>query len=377
MCCEYSCIRCVDTCIARVELFQKNAVSRPEAVARAIMMPTRSFIIVAVLLLPTATTAFATQNNPQLPRTAGNAIAGLSAVGAAAGVATAKAWPGAAASYMACSTASYCLRRGLLHRWPGAESSSLGAAEVLRRHLEYEADWHLPSTSPTLGRLTHFGHVLLWLFLFQPLYPLLELVLYPFDLAAFWFYYPRARGSGLIIDSRRRRRSGKRGNAAQVFRLDWHRFELNVGRAYPPPNTGRHPPSVACNLPHIDLPQNGVRHWPWRQHTDRLMPLLPKPSAEAAMGGPAAGLTQAARATRRAPPPRLCAEPAEEAAEEVAEKEEAAAPVAATETKIEALQRIFVGTEFGYQTAALTLAFVVFLGWSSTALNSEFWLTPF
>ena len=52
-------------------------------------------------------------------------------------------------------------------------------------------------------------------------------------------------------------------------------------------------------------------------------------------------------------------------------------PVAATETKIEALQRIFVGTEFGYQTAALTLAFVVFLGWSSTALNSEFWLTPF
>ena len=96
------------------------------------------------------------------------------------------------------------------------------------------------------------------------------------------------------------------------------------------------------------------------------------------MGGQAAGLTQAARSTRRAPPPRLCAEPPEEVVEEVAEKEEeVAAPVAATETKIEALQRIFVGTEFGYQTAALTLAFVVFLGWSSTALNSEFWLTPF
>ena len=234
MCCEYSCIRCVDTCIVRVELFQKNAVSRPEAVARAIMMPTRSFIIVAVLLLPTATTAFATQNNPQLPRTAGNAIAGLSALVRCGPVSRRqrhgrarppRTWP--ARRPRIASAAVYCIDGRAPNPPRSARPRSSG------RHLEYEADWHLPSTSPTLGRLTHFGHVLLWLFLFQPLYLLLELVLYPFDLAAFWFYYPRARGSGLIIDSRRRRRSGKRGNAAQVFRLDWHRFELNVGARVP------------------------------------------------------------------------------------------------------------------------------------------------
>ena len=34
---------------------------------------------------------------------------------------------------------------------------------------------------------------------------------------------PKARGCGLVIDSRALRRDGKRGNRAQVFRLDWHR----------------------------------------------------------------------------------------------------------------------------------------------------------
>ena len=63
-----------------------------------------------------------------------------------------------------------------------------------------------------------------------------------------------------------RRRAGLRGTKAQVFRLDWHRFELNVGERYPSPNPGRHKPSVRCNLPHVDLPQRNVRHWPWRQH---------------------------------------------------------------------------------------------------------------
>ena len=43
------------------------------------------------------------------------------------------------------------------------------------------------------------------------------------DRACFWFYYPKARGCGLVIDSRALRRDGNRGNRAQVFRLDWHR----------------------------------------------------------------------------------------------------------------------------------------------------------
>ena len=180
----------------------------------------------------------------------------------------------ALASYMTASVASYCLRRGILHRWPNGKP--LGAAEVLRRHIQYEDEWHMPNKPVLQGRLWHLAHVSAWILLFQPVYPIIEMALYPWDLAAFWFYYPSARGAGLVIESRELRRRGKRGSRAQVFRLDWHRFELNVGKAYPPPNTGRHPPSVLCNLPHVDLPQRSVRHWPWRQHTGRLMRLLPQ-----------------------------------------------------------------------------------------------------
>jgi len=212
----------------------------------------------------------------------GNAVAAVclgssAAVGAAATVVARPAV--AAGSYLTASVAGYCLRRGCLHRWPTeGGGGQLGAAEVLRRHLAYEADWHLPDGSPRLGRLLHLLHVAFWLLLFQSAYPVLELALFPMDAAAFWFYYPKARGCGLVIDSRALRRDGNRGNRAQIFRLDWHRFELNVGKKYPAPNTGHHPPRVLCNLPHIDLPQHRpcVRHWPWRQRTAQLMWLLPR-----------------------------------------------------------------------------------------------------
>lgn len=202
----------------------------------------------------------------------GNAIAACVAGLGAAGAVTNVARP---CSYLACSVASYCWRRGNLHK--RRDGVGLGAAEVLRRHLQYEDEWHLPAGSPLMGRLQHVLRVAAWLLLFQPVYPILECVLYPLDRAAFFFYYPRARGCGLVIDSRARRRNGERGAAAQVFRLDWHQFHLNTGKAYPPPNTGRHPPSVRFNLPHVDLPQRSVRHWPWRQHTDALLlPWLPR-----------------------------------------------------------------------------------------------------
>ena len=157
----------------------------------------------------------------------GNVVAAVclgsgAAVSAAATVAARPAV--AASSYLAASVAGYCLRRGCLHRLPTeGGGGQLGAAEVLRRHLTYEADWHLPDGSPRLGRLLHLLHVACWLLLFQPMYPVLELALFPLDAAAFWFYYPKARGCGLVIDSRELRREGKRGSRAQIFRLDWHR----------------------------------------------------------------------------------------------------------------------------------------------------------
>ena len=47
------------------------------------------------------------------------------------------------------------------------------------------------------------------------------------------------------------------------------------------------------------------------------------------------------------------------------------------ESKVEALKRIFVGTDFGYQVAGLTAAFIAFLVLSTTFLNDDFWTTPF
>ena len=97
------------------------------------------------------------------PAVAGNTVAAIVASAGAAGVVAGVAQP---AAYMAFSVAGYCLRRGVLHKWPCG--APLGAAEVLRRHLEYEADWHEPGGSPLRGRLLHLGHVACWLLLFQP-----------------------------------------------------------------------------------------------------------------------------------------------------------------------------------------------------------------
>jgi len=194
----------------------------------------------------------------------GSSLAAVATAGGSSLVAVASAVasqpPLLASVYLASSVGAYCVRRGLIHS--RSDGSPLGPAEVLRRHLQHDGE----SKAGGWGKAVHLLHVFLWLAVFQPLYPLLELLLRPFDLAAFYFYYPRANGAGLVVDSLARRRAGLRGTKAQVFRLDWHRFELNVGERYPSPNPGRHKPSVRCNLPHVDLPQRNVRHWPWRQH---------------------------------------------------------------------------------------------------------------
>jgi hypothetical protein len=72
----------------------------------------------------------------------------------------------------------------------------------------------------------------------------------------------------------------------QVLRLDWHRFQINVGKPgheYASGGLSRHPPAVLLNLPHMDFPTRGVRHWPWRQYTAVLLPqiLAPDPARAA------------------------------------------------------------------------------------------------
>ena len=59
--------------------------------------------------------------------------------------------------------------RGAVSPLPGAScgqlslSASACGSQVFRRHLAYEADWHLPDGSPRLGRLLHLLHVACWL----------------------------------------------------------------------------------------------------------------------------------------------------------------------------------------------------------------------
>ena len=161
----------------------------------------------------------------------------------------------AATTHVVASAACYCLRRGVLHE--------LGAREVARRHCTFESGWP-PGPRGVAGFALS---VAAWLLLYLPVYPLLEPALRVKGIASFYYYYPNANGAGVLFE--------RLSDRKQVLRLDWHRFQINVGksgRKYAHGGVSRHPPAVLLNLPHIDLPTLGVRHWPWRQYTAVLLP---------------------------------------------------------------------------------------------------------
>ena len=81
-----------------------------------------------------------------------------------------------AATYVVASTACYCMRRGSLH--------SLGALEVLRRHFDKEPTW----PRGLRGHIGFAASFVVWLMLFQPIYPFLELALRPAGRCAFFYY---------------------------------------------------------------------------------------------------------------------------------------------------------------------------------------------
>ena len=91
------------------------------------------------------------------------------------------------------------------------------------------------------------------------------------------FADPNANGCGLLVEQIAPAGSRRPGTAAQFLRVDWHRFRANVGRpgrSYEHGGVSRHPPAVDLNLPHLDFPHHGIRHWPWRQHSAWLLPRL-------------------------------------------------------------------------------------------------------
>jgi len=98
-------------------------------------------------------------------------------------------------------------------------------------------------------------------------YPLIEPLSLIFGHVSFYYSYPNAHGFGLIFEPLRVQDLKMPLRAKEQLRLDWHRFNLNVG------NVGRdgyrHPPSVERNLPHIDFSKRGIKHWPWRKRSGK------------------------------------------------------------------------------------------------------------
>jgi hypothetical protein len=84
--------------------------------------------------------------------------------------------------------------------------------------------------------------------------------------ASFFYYYPNAGGGGYIAEPLAVQALPSNQRARNQIRLDWHRFKYNIGAIGR--NGYRHPPSLQRNLPHIDIPKRGIKHWPWRRrHT--------------------------------------------------------------------------------------------------------------
>lgn len=98
---------------------------------------------------------------------------------------------------------------------------------------------------------------------FVLVFPLLEpLARLCLGCCCLFYSYPNADGFGFILEPVNIQQLPLTKRSKQQIRLDWHRFSVNVGAVGR--DGYRHPPSREINRPHIDAPQWGVKHWPWR-----------------------------------------------------------------------------------------------------------------
>jgi hypothetical protein len=121
-------------------------------------------------------------------------------------------------------------------------------------------------TSRTPGMSLHLYMIslLAWQFFVTCLYPIIEpIATVCFGYVSFMYDYPNAHGVGYILEPMSAQSLCMSKRTKTQIRFDWHEFEMNVG------NVGRdgyrHPPCVTYNLPHVDIPRWGVKHWPWRR----------------------------------------------------------------------------------------------------------------
>ena len=154
----------------------------------------------------------------------------------------------AAVAYMLCSNAAYVFRRSVLH-------SRMTPRSVLRAHTRRDG------MSIPLFLACLFS----WQ-CFVSFYPILETGCRLASHSCFFYYYPKAQGMGIVIEPLDvMHLPGNKRRKSQV-RFDWHCIAMNIGPCSK--NGFRHPPTIRRNLPHIDIPRLGIKHWPWRIMTN-------------------------------------------------------------------------------------------------------------
>lgn len=109
----------------------------------------------------------------------------------------------------------------------------------------------------------YMTNLLVWQFFVCIIFPLLEPLSRLFGHVSFYYFYPNASGLGIIFEPVAVQDLSMNKRAKHQVRLDWHRFSVNVGGIGR--DGYRHPPSVEKNLPHLDVPRLGWKHWPWRR----------------------------------------------------------------------------------------------------------------
>jgi hypothetical protein len=152
----------------------------------------------------------------------------------------------AASTYMFLSNVYYLARRAKLRK-----QSML---QILRIRISKE---------PGISVLMFVMGLLAWQTLVMS-YPVAECLLArSFGCTLFFYSYPNANGGGYILEPLAVQDLPSNKRTREQMRLDWHRFKFNLG------NIGRdgfrHPPAMERNLPHIDIPKQGIKHWPWRR----------------------------------------------------------------------------------------------------------------
>jgi hypothetical protein len=115
---------------------------------------------------------------------------------------------------------------------------------------------------PKVSMRLYFTMLLVWQ-TFVVIFPIVEPLARCMGQVSFFYSYPNAGGVGIIFEPRDVQHMKQNHRTKHQVRFDWHRFSVNVGGIGR--DGFRHPPSVVRNLPHVDIPKRGLKHWPWRR----------------------------------------------------------------------------------------------------------------